>query len=441
MKRVSFILFFLCFSSLLIAQDTTSLREMITKLASSEMYGRSIAYNGERKAAEYIRSIFRQTTAEPITTDYFQSYHFPGFAMEGKVSLRINEQDLNPQDDYRIFPFSPSMSKEGIPIITADPILLIDKEKREKFIKKEGERLKNSFLYFDISKIGKIKDEYIRNSISDEIYQLSVSRKNEFFDVSGYLIGDSKLPVIGLSGTTYERPYAYIYVLAEKMKGAKRLSVSYTTRFVPHKSNNIIAKIEGTMCPDSFMVFTAHYDHIGCMGEEVIFHGAHDNASGVATVLSLAQYYSENPPPYSVIFCLFSGEEGGLRGSTYFVEHPLIPLKNIRMLLNLDMMCGGDDGIMVVNSRHGIPAVFYNKLLKINEEKKYLPEIKSRHNTQNSDHFPFTEKEVPALFIYTLGGEYGGYHEYTDTADRCGLTNWGNIFLLITDWANEIMGK
>lgn len=422
------------------AQDSTSVREMIATLSSSNMYGRSIAYDGERKAAEYIRSVFQEAGLKPLGDTYFQSYNFPGFAMEGDVSLSINGSKLNLFDDYRIYPFSQSMNGQNIPIIHADPIILIDKAKREKFIKKQGDKLKKSFLYFDITKLGKSANPGIINQIQVAIYYLGVNRKNDEFAALGYLVGDSKLPVIGLSGTTYERPFSYIYVIADKMKGAKTISLNYTTRFVQHKSNNVIAKIEGTHQPDSFIVFTAHYDHIGCMGNEVIFHGAHDNASGTATVLSLAQYYSKNPPPYSMIFCLFSGEEAGLRGSSYFTENPLIPLDKIKIAVNLDMMCGGNDGIMVVNSRNGLPAVYFDKLLKINEEKQYLPEIKSRPNTQNSDHFPFTEKGVPALFIYTMGGKSGGYHEYTDSAENCGLSQWESIFHTIIEWMNVLSG-
>ncbi|MDL2296639.1 M28 family peptidase [Bacteroidales bacterium OttesenSCG-928-B11] len=418
------------------AQDSTTVRQMIATLSSSEMHGRSIAYDGEYKAAEYIRSIFRETKAEPLGNDYFQSYNFPGFAMEGNVSLSINGMELNPFDDYRIYPFSMSLDKQDIPVISADPIILINKEKREKFIKKNSEKFKNSFIYFDISMLDEMKDKYQADQIRLAIYFLSISRKNQYFDVLGYLIGDTKLPVIGLSGTTHERPYAYIQVIAKKMKKAKTLSVSYNNRFVAHKANNVVAKIEGVRQPDSMIVFTAHYDHIGCMGKDVIFHGAHDNASGTATVLSLAQYYSKNPSDYTMVFCLFSGEEGGLRGSNHFADEPLIELEKVKMLLNLDMMCGGSEGIMVVNSREGIPSFYYDKLVKINNEKQYLPAVKSRPNTSNSDHFPFTEKGVNALFIYTMGGPSGGYHEYTDTEENCGLSQWENIFHLIIDWVD-----
>lgn len=440
MRKIALFLFLvpLLFFSSLRAQDSVSVRKMIATLSASDMYGRSIAYDGERKAAEYIRSVLQEAGAKPLGNDYFQTYNFPGFAMEGKVSLRINGVELNPFDDYRIYPFSQSMDGQEIPVIHADPVILVDKAKREKFVKKQGDKLKKSFLYFDLAKLEKSKDSRMLNQIRMAIYYLGVDRKNDQFAALGYLIGDVKLPVIGLSGTTYKRPFSYIYVMAEKMKGAKTIAVNNTSRFIQHKANNVIAKIEGTHQPDSFIVFTAHYDHIGCMGDEVIFHGAHDNASGTATVLSLAQYYSKNPPPYSVVFCLFSGEEAGLRGSAYFAENPLIPLEKIKILLNLDMMCGGNDGIMVVNSRNGLPAVYFDKLLKINEKKHYLPEIKSRPNTQNSDHFPFTEKGVPALFIYTMGGQIGGYHEYTDTAENCGLSQWESVFHAIIDWMNEL---
>ena len=79
--------------------------------------------------------------------------------------------------------------------------------------------------------------------------------------------------------------------------------------------------IKGTLFPDSFFVFTAHYDHLGTMGASVIFPGAHDNASGVAFLLDLARHFSSTPPPYSLIFLFLSGEEAGLKGSLYASEN------------------------------------------------------------------------------------------------------------------------
>ncbi len=88
----------------------------------------------------------------------------------------------------------------------------------------------------------------------------------------------------------------------------------------------MIATIKGTAIPDSFLVFSAHYDHLGQMGKDIYFPGANDNASGTSMLLNLAKYYSQNRPKYSVLFIAFGGEEAGLIGSEYYVKNPLVPL-------------------------------------------------------------------------------------------------------------------
>jgi Zn-dependent M28 family amino/carboxypeptidase len=92
--------------------------------------------------------------------------------------------------------------------------------------------------------------------------------------------------------------------------------------------------VPGTLHPDSFVVFTAHYDHLGLMGRHNFFPGANDNASGVALLISLADYFQHHPQPYSVVFLAFSGEEAGLLGSGYFADHPPIKLSSVRFLIN-----------------------------------------------------------------------------------------------------------
>lgn len=196
--------------------------------------------------------------------------------------------------------------------------------------------------------------------------------------------------------------------------------------------------IEGREYPDEFVVFTAHYDHLGCMGDSVIFPGAHDNASGVGTVMQFAQYYSHNAPAYTTVFLLFSGEESGLRGSYNFVKHPLIPLDKIKLLVNIDMMCGGDEGIMVVNGTDGTTKSFVDMMEQLNADNHYVAAVKRRTNAANSDHYYFSKK-CPAIFVYTLGGKYGGYHNYTDTCDNCGLASYNGIFTLLRESVDQFL--
>jgi aminopeptidase YwaD len=170
------------------------------------------------------------------------------------------------------------------------------------------------------------------------------------------------------------------------------------------------------------------------MGKWAMFPGANDNASGVAMMLDIMNYYKEHPPKYSIAFIAFSGEEAGLFGSYYYTEHPLFPLSNISLLLNLDLMGTGDKGMTVVNATL-FPREF-DDLKIINITNGYLVDVKSRGKAQNSDHYYFSENGVKAFFFYLMG-EYKYYHDIYDTPEALTLSRYNEAFKLITDFVNE----
>lgn len=119
------------------------------------------------------------------------------------------------------------------------------------------------------------------------------------------------------------------------------LQISNQVRYQLLKSANVIAFIEGSdpQLKNQAVVIGGHLDHLGRKGD-YIYNGAEDNASGVCGVLAIARALALNPekPKCSVIFCLWTGEEEGLFGSRYYVEHPLYSLNNTIAYINLDMI-------------------------------------------------------------------------------------------------------
>ena len=103
--------------------------------------------------------------------------------------------------------------------------------------------------------------------------------------------------------------------------------------------------------------------------------GANDNASGVAMLLYLSKYFSENKPKYSIAFMAFGAEEVGILGSKYYVENPLFPLKDIRFVVNCDIMGTGDHGVTVVNGT--VHKKEFKKLAVLNLENKYVEKVKA----------------------------------------------------------------
>jgi len=137
-----------------------------------------------------------------------------------------------------------------------------------------------------------------------------------------------------------------------------------------------------------------------------------------------------------MVFICFSGEEAGLLGSKYFSENPLIPLKNIRFLLNMDKLGTGDEGITAVNAT--VYPKEFARLKQANDNGHYLVKIGSRGKAPNSDHYWFSEKGVPAFFIYTMGG-IKAYHDVYDISKTLPLNEYNHLFRLIVDFNSSLM--
>lgn len=202
-----------------------------------------------------------------------------------------------------------------------------------------------------------------------------------------------------------------------------------------YRSQNVCGYIPGET--DSMIVFTAHYEHLGMHGD-TIFFGAHDNASGTAAVLDLARMTAQQEGRhYTYVFLFFGGEESGLIGSGYFADMPLIKMNKVKLLVNIDLFCGGDEGLMVVNANARETAPYVDMLQRINEERGYAAKIGRRDNAANSDHY-YLSQLCPAIFVYTLGGPYGGYHSPTDTCEGCGLGNYTRFLTLIRTFLERL---
>ena len=408
------------------AQDSTYARRNIAVLTAPEMWGRGGSHNGEQLAARYIHDQLGAMGAQPLTANGYQYYEFAAHKMEGRVEMSLNGNRLSPFWDYRVAPYAHTTHLQEAPVVQMDLSLINDPAKLMKFYDRHAYLIRNGFIYLD--GVEWRDKNFTAEQAKEALRSLTY---NNPFGSKGILIGVDELPVWGLSSNDTERNYALIYVKRDKMgKRIRTVSVDFDNKFYMNKTQNICYQVRGTQQPDSLVVLTAHYDHLGSMGDSVVFYGAHDNASGTSGVLDLARHFCQNPPKYTMVFLFFSGEESGLRGSRYFVEHPLIDFSKVKMLINIDMLCGGEEGFTVVNSTAENTKPFYDKIVEINEKEHLVAQVKPRSNAANRDHYFFSE-HCPAIFIYTMGGRYGGYHHFTDTCDRCGMECYHNIMTLI----------
>lgn len=183
-----------------------------------------------------------------------------------------------------------------------------------------------------------------------------------------------------------------------------------------YQAVNVLGLIKGTEEPNKYIVISAHYDHEGIQNG-AIYNGADDDASGVSALFSFAEYFKNNPPKHSVILAAFDAEELGLKGSKYYVNNPIVPLKSIMVDLNMDMISRSDKNeLFAVGTR-------FNKTLKdviLNNKPSENIQLIVAHDgedglenwTYSSDHSSFHKKGVP--FIYFGVEDHEDYHMPTD---------------------------
>jgi aminopeptidase YwaD len=364
------------------AQDSLYARLVIKELTSKKYFGRGYLNNGLDAAAKYISGELKRFKAEPLfSTGYFQWFDFDVNTFPDKMNVKINGKLLKPGIDF--IPYPESRSAKG---------------------------------KFTLTK-------------KDSVTYLA--------DNSPFPIGVSLKRKLTFSVATNSLEFCGVELLnTGQYKELKTIDLNIESKVLTKYINkNICGFINGSQQNDTMIVLTAHYDHLGGIGKKTYFPGANDNASGISMLLNLVKYYAEYPPKYRTVFVFFAGEEAGLLGSKYFVDNGTLDLTRIKFLVNLDLLGTGDDGIMVVNATEFKPQ--FEKLKKVNDERKYVKEIKQRGKARNSDHYWFSEKKVPCFFIYTLGG-IKAYHDVFDTEKTLPLTDYGDVFRLLTAFLKEL---
>ena len=197
------------------------------------------------------------------------------------------------------------------------------------------------------------------------------------------------------------------------------LDVSLTNTMREVRSQNVIAKLPGTgtagISAGEYIIYTAHWDHLGKDPKregDQIFNGAMDNASGVATMLEIAEAFSQlkPAPKRSVLFLAVTAEEKGLLGAKYFAEHPLYPLTKTLANFNMDgaSMFGRRSDLGVVGLGNSTLDDLIIKYAKTQNRTVRSDLSAEKGFYYRSDHFEFAKVGVPALYLDKIDGEYPG---------------------------------
>ncbi|MSU69697.1 MAG: M28 family peptidase [Opitutaceae bacterium] len=230
--------------------------------------------------------------------------------------------------------------------------------------------------------------------------------------VEGWLTLNASKSLIAASGKDFailKKTAARREFRPVALNATASFSVQNTVRDVA--SQNVMAKLEGASSAhkDEYLVYTAHWDHLGrdarLKGDQ-IFNGAHDNASGLAVLLELAQAFAALPPQErpkrSVLFLAVTAEEKGLLGSRYYAENPLYPLR--RTVANINM-----DGAQFIGPSRDLEVIGYGNST-LDDLAAAILEKSGRTLTPDtepekgyfyrSDHFEFAKQGVPAFYTH-----------------------------------------
>src|SRR6201988_1866148 len=353
-----------------VAQQPDRIEKDVRYLASDTLEGRRTGTEGATEAASYIAKEFSRLKLKSLAPNYLQKFPYVAGVTLGKTNAFIFGTDkLEPGVDWQPLGFSSSTKVAGGLVfvgygITASELNHNDYASVDatgkiavalqgtpdganphgRFARFEGVRWKavaarnaGAKALIVIAREANLKD--------DRLSQLS-------YDNSA---GDAGLPVVVVSQAKIGGRSVF-EDLEKRAKsglteGQANLMASLTVDLVRQDSPayNVIGVLDGSdrTLKNEVIVIGAHYDHLGRGGEGSlapksgeIHHGADDNASGVAGVLELARLLSsQRPKPRrTIVFMAFSGEEEGLLGSNYYVNHPLVPIGNTVAMINMDMI-------------------------------------------------------------------------------------------------------
>ena len=247
----------------------------------------------------------------------------------------------------------------------------------------------------------------VRNSNINAIYDIErPASSTPPVPLEGWIQKDTAVDLLAATGLSFEE----LKLAAQKrsfqpveLTGVD-LSVKYALKRDKVITRNIVGLLPGKSHPDEYVMYTAHWDHLG-VGQpdadgDSIYNGAVDNGTGVAVMLDIAQAFASGPrPERSILFASVSVEERGLLGSEYYVANPLYPLETTAAVINMDAL-----GVFGPVKDFSIAGNAYSSLqsdlssIGAKMGRSFVPDPKPEAGSFfRSDHFPFARVGVPAI--------------------------------------------
>jgi Peptidase family M28/PDZ domain/PA domain len=457
------------------------LKDHITYLASDEMRGRFTGSKECLEAANYIQQQFEGCGLKPLFDGGFkQTFPFiSGVEFDGEnlVELNINNENisLTLSDDFTPASFSDNVSSESelvfvgyglsVPSLNYDDYDGIDVTGKIVLALRFNPEYDNPHSEFDQYSSFRQKTTVAREKGASAIIFVNGSLPKIDEDKLMDFKYDDASNVAGIGAVQIKRNFVdqlfksqgldleeYQKKISESKKPAsfvfKNVKVKIKTgvKEVSKDSWNVAGYLEGNdpQLKNEYIVVGAHFDHLG-MGEvgslyrgtePQVHNGADDNASGTAGVLELAEKFASEKDKLkrSIIFITFSGEELGLLGSEYFVNHTPIPLTEMSTMVNMDMIGRlNDKDELIVYGVATSPG--WKDLLTTTNSYNFKLAFQD-DGYGPSDQSSFYGKKIPVLFFFT--GTHPDYHRPTDDADKINFNGEEKVVNYVYDITSKI---
>ena len=327
--------------------DQSFVEKHIRFLASDALMGRNTGEQGNNAAAAYIAEEFRSYGVAQVNGSYFQEIPFVRYNQPKGAQITVGDSTLKINDDFLL------LNGGGLDISSA-PVARVGYgwfSEDGSYNDYEGQDVTGKVV---IAQIGTPFTKSFREMMSYSSQKAAIAKSKgalamiEVFTIPAPWelltgnFGDGRIDIKAGESDTFTR--ILVNATTARRLGNETLSIQcgkLIEKSTP--SNNVVGLIRGTD-PDlssTYVALTAHYDHVGFRepegeGDDYIFNGARDNAIGVAGLLTAAKSLAEKPAKRSILLIAFTGEELGLKGSKFYVENPLLPVKQTVFNLNID---------------------------------------------------------------------------------------------------------
>ncbi|MCX6150863.1 MAG: M28 family peptidase [Ignavibacteriales bacterium] len=447
------------------------IQSFITFLASDSLKGRNTPSPGLDTAASFIAKEFKASGLLPVNGSYFQKIYLGKVNLGDENHLKIStggkEISFSIKEDF--VPFEMTANKGvnssivfagyGItaPEYKYDDYKDIDSKGKIVFILRHEPGEEDSGSVFDGKKLTSYSEvsEKVKTAIehgaigvmiaTDPLNHSSLTPRGFPWPSLSKIIPKDALPITLIDDESTKIPVVQVgeevvkmlFGSVEKLKQIQKeidekttpnsfllkdysASIKTSTSIQEYPSNNVVGLVEGSdpQLKNEVVILGAHYDHVGYKkkhnpGEDYIFNGADDNASGTAALMAIAKSFGslQQKPKRSLLFIAFLGEELGLLGSQAYVNNPLFPLNKTVAMLNFDMVGrNGEDTLYIVGVSRSPDLTEINK--KENERIGFTLLYNQEQFLGRSDQANFLKKRIPSLFYTT--GEHPDYHKVTD---------------------------